>query len=70
MKTIKITLVALVAGVAFVSCNKEECSDCHYYLNSTETVELGEKCGDELSTLESNGIAVGDTLYEEHCHGH
>jgi hypothetical protein len=70
MKTIKITLVALVAGVAFVSCPKEECSDCHYDLNSTETVELGEKCGDELSTLESNGIAVGDTLYEVHCHGH
>jgi hypothetical protein len=70
MKTIKITLVALVAGVAFVSCNKEECSDCHYDLNSTETVELGEKCGDELSTLESNGIAVGDTLYEVHYHGH
>ena len=70
MKTIKISLFAVLAMMTFVACNKEECSECHYDLNSTETVELGEKCGDELSSLESNGIAVGDTLYEVHCHGH
>ncbi len=62
-------MTALVAMVAFSSCKKDECHECHYDGASGE-VELGEKCGDELEDLEASGINVGGTNYEVHCHEH
>jgi hypothetical protein len=66
-----LTYIIFTCAIAlFSSCNKETCAECHYDLTATEEVELGEKCGDDLAALESTGIAVGDTLYEVHCHEH
>jgi hypothetical protein len=62
----------LVIGAFFVfstSCNKKECHECHYDLNGTE-VELGEKCDEDLETLEKDGIDVNGVNYEVHCHEH
>ena len=70
MKTISLMTLAIMVSWSFSSCKKEACAECHYDLNSAETVEIGEKCGDDLSSVESNGIAVGDTIYEVHCHEH
>ena len=63
-------MVAVCAVILFTGCAKEECAECHYDLSATQMVELGEKCGDDLSALESNGTVVGDTIYEVHCHEH
>lgn len=70
MKTINRAILVFVASLTLVSCKKEACAECHYDINSTETVDLGEKCGDELSSVEANGFAIGDTIYEVHCHEH
>lgn len=63
----------LVAGATLVfvfsACKKDECHECHYDYNGT-TVELGEKCGDELETLESGGYTVDGQVYTVHCHEH
>ena len=69
MKITKITVFAFALGLAFASCKKEECSDCHYDTPTGE-VELGEKCGDELESLEANGYNVDTVNYVVHCHGH
>ncbi len=65
--------IGLITGamLAFglTSCKKDECHECHYEKNGAE-VELGEKCGDDLSNLEANGIAVDGTVYDVHCHEH
>ena len=61
--------LALVAMTA-VSCKKESCHECHYDGANGEEVELGEKCGDELETLESNGYNLNGTNYVVHCHEH
>lgn len=60
---------SMVAGLSLASCKKNQCSECHYDKNGAE-IELGEKCGDELESLEAGGYMVNDTLYEVHCHGH
>ena len=60
--------LALVAMTA-VSCKKESCHDCHYDGPNGE-VELGEKCGDELETLEANGYNLDTANYVVHCHEH
>ena len=58
-----------VLFLTLTSCKKEECHECHYEKNGAE-VELGEKCDDDLSNLEANGIAVDGTVYDVHCHEH
>ncbi len=67
----KSSLFVATIGVAlfFASCKKEECHDCHYD-GPTGEVELGEKCGDDLETLEASGYAVDGTVYTVHCHEH
>lgn len=65
-----ILVVIAVTGLAIVSCKKDECHECHYEDASNAEVELGEKCGSELEDLEANGINVGGTNYEVHCHEH
>ena len=57
-------------AMAFTSCKKEECHECHYEDANGAEVELGEKCGDDLEDLEANGINVDGTNYEVHCHEH
>ncbi len=71
MKKVKFTLVltAMVAGLSVASCKKNKCAECHYDKNGAE-VELGEKCGDDLESLEASGHIDNDTLYEVHCHEH
>lgn len=71
MKKVKllILLSAVIAGLSVTSCKKNKCAECHYDKNEVE-VELGEKCGDDLESLESSGYLVNDTIYEVHCHGH
>jgi hypothetical protein len=66
---------ALIISFKFItlfflfSCGKNKCAECHYDYGSTQ-IELGEKCGDDLKSLEANGFLVNDTLYEVHCHQH
>lgn len=60
---------ALICLTLF-SCKKDECHECHYEDAQGAEVELGEKCGDEMEDLEANGINVGSTNYEVHCHEH
>ena len=60
---------ALLFAVTLTSCKKEECHECHYD-TATGEVELGEKCGDELEELESNGFTANGTTYDVHCHEH
>jgi hypothetical protein len=71
MKSVKnnIFLLTFIGGFLAVSCKKNKCAECHYDKNDVE-VELGEKCGDDLESLESSGYMVNDTLYEVHCHEH
>ncbi|MFN4233199.1 MAG: hypothetical protein ACK4IK_00180 [Bacteroidia bacterium] len=53
------------------SCKKkEECHECHYEDDSNKEVDLGVKCGDELETLERDGIVVDGKKREVHCHDH
>jgi hypothetical protein len=68
-KSLKGGLIAalLLASVTMVSC--EKCAECHYDFNDEE-VELGEKCGDDLTDLEASGYEVNGTTYEVHCHDH
>lgn len=70
MKKVNLVLGAFLLGtVLLTSCKKEECHECHYD-GPTGEVELGEKCGDELESLEASGINVDGTNYEVHCHAH
>jgi len=70
-QTIKMSVLAL--GTAFMfgmtSCSKPECHECHYDGPNGE-VELGEKCDEELESLEANGYTEGGTTYTVHCHEH
>jgi hypothetical protein len=69
--TTAIMLGAFVFGMSFTSCKKkEECHECHYEDANGAEVELGEKCGEELEDLETNGFKDGGTTYEVHCHEH
>lgn len=60
---------AIIGSVAMISCTKDECHECHYDGPNGE-VELGEKCGDELESLEANGYEDNGTTYTVHCHEH
>lgn len=57
----------MLTSVAMFSC--EKCAECHYDMNDEE-VELGEKCGDDLTDLEASGYTENGTTYEVHCHDH
>lgn len=71
MKNVKIVLGTVVfVMVTLTACKKEECHECHYEDASGAEVELGEKCGDELESLEASGYNTGGTNYEVHCHEH
>jgi hypothetical protein len=52
------------------SCTKNKCHECHYDDASGNEVEIGEKCGDELETLEANGYTDSTGNHVVHCHGH
>jgi len=52
------------------SCSKNKCHECHYDDASGNEVAIGEKCGDELETLEANGYTDSTGNYVVHCHGH
>lgn len=66
-----IAIAAFLSATAIVSsCKKESCHECHYEDASKKEVELGNKCGDELETLEKDGITINGTKYEVHCHDH
>lgn len=73
MKKVSLIL-AIFATLSIISCDKDECHECHYEImeNGSEVeVELGEKCGDDLETLEREGFTAADgTKYEVHCHEH
>ena len=70
MKNVKISLFAIGLSIMAVSCNKEECHECHYDGPNGE-VELGEKCGDDLEALEASGYTDDNgTKYDVHCHDH
>jgi len=59
----------VAAGIAFFTSCKEHCHNCHYDGPNGE-VELGEKCGDEVEQLESDGYASDSVTYTVHCHEH
>ena len=61
----KTVIIASLIVLAF-SCKKDECKQCHYDKGSAE-VELGEKCGDDIATLEANGYSEGGVRYTVHC---
>lgn len=63
-----ILISAIIASIS-VGCVKNKCHECHYDKAGTE-VELGEKCGDELETLEASGYTDTSGTYEVHCHEH
>ncbi|CAG5080531.1 hypothetical protein [Parvicella tangerina] len=71
MKKVRLSLMAAAAVLVFAasSCNKSECHECHYDGPNGE-VELGEKCDDELESLEANGYEENGTVYTVHCHEH
>lgn len=70
MKIVNLKFALLtIVGLSIVSCKKEQCHECHYEKNDTE-VELGEKCGNDLKDLETNGYNDSGTNYEVHCAEH
>lgn len=62
----KLQLLIAAAGLVFMSCNKEECAECHYDKNGGE-VELGERCGDDIEEIEANGYEENGVTYTVHC---
>lgn len=69
MKSKILTLGSFALFFSLASCHKD-CHECHYEDANDNEVELGEKCEDELETLEAEGITVDGVKYEVHCHGH
>lgn len=69
MKTKILTLAVFGSALLFSSC-EHHCHECHYEDADDMEVELGEKCEDELESLEANGITVDGVTYEVHCHEH
>lgn len=67
MKT-KMMFIALLCLIArsLTACNKDKCANCHYDKAGAE-IELGEKCGDEMETLEANGYTDSTGTYVVHC---
>jgi hypothetical protein len=69
-KSIFIIGTVVFLSTIIQSCNKNKCHECHYDDASGNEIELGEKCGDELETLEANGYSDTTGNYVVHCHGH
>lgn len=67
-KSVKLLIVPMF-GLLFFATSCKKCEECHYDGHDGE-VEMGELCDDELEDREKNGIEVGDTVYEVHCHEH
>mgnify|MGYP000483518412 FL=1 len=65
MKKTTIMGAALLVVLTF-SCKKDECKECHYDKNGAE-IELGEKCGDDITSLEANGYTENGVNYTVHC---
>jgi hypothetical protein len=66
-----IAVIAIGISTFTTSCKKkEECHECHYDDDNNNTVDLGMKCGDDLATLERDGIVVDGKKHEVHCHDH
>lgn len=68
-KSVILFVMAAASAIAISSCSKNKCHDCHYDKNGAE-VELGQKCGDDLEQLESNGYTDTTGTYTVHCHEH
>ena len=68
-KSVILFVMATASVIGISSCSKNKCHDCHYDKNGAE-VELGEKCGDDLEQLESNGYTDTTGTYTVHCHEH
>ena len=65
MKKATIIGTLLLATLSF-SCKKNDCKECHYDKDGGE-IELGEKCGDDIETLEKDGYTEGGVNYTVHC---
>ncbi len=63
-------LVVLMFGFLFFASSCKKCEECHYDGPNGDEVEMGELCDEELEDREQNGIEVGGTVYEVHCHEH
>ena len=58
MKKVVFSVAFIATSLILVtSCNKNKCHECHYDDASGNEIPLGEKCGDEVETLEANGYA-------------
>ena len=66
----KLIFTAAIVAITLFSCGKNKCHECHYDDASGNEVALGEKCGDELETLEANGYSDTTGNHVVHCHGH
>lgn len=67
MKTNMLYVVSLcLTALSLTACKKNTCADCHYDKAGAE-IELGEKCGDEMETLEANGYTDSTGNYVVHC---
>lgn len=67
MKTKMMYVAALcLTALSLSACKKNTCADCHYDKAGAE-IELGEKCGDEMETLEANGYTDSTGTYVVHC---
>lgn len=62
--------IAIAFASAIYSCKRDSCHECHYDDADGNEVPLGEKCGDELETLEANGYSDTTGNHVVHCHGH
>ena len=69
MKVVFNSAMAVAVTLVIYSCKRDECHECHYDKNGAE-VELGEKCGDDLESLEANGYTDSTGNYVVHCHEH
>jgi hypothetical protein len=70
MKVVFKSAVIVAVSLAIFSCKRDECHECHYDDVNGNEVPLGDKCGDELETLEVNGYTDTTGNYVVHCHGH
>lgn len=68
MKKTMLMLLSSAFVFSFFSCKKNQCADCHYDKDGAE-IEIGEKCGDEMESLEANGYTDSTGTYVVHC-GH
>ena len=57
--TIITGIIAAIAISVLSSCNKDnnDCKVCSYTESGGSNVSLGELCGDEYKTVESNGFS-------------